>query len=203
MAAVKRAYCQAAANPRYNIIAKLYYRNAISGRNITTPFCGNRSIAITIPLNKACVCWLLLLLLYCTWHTKEGLVVPADLWIAFHPQVPTECERSPSLWRPTRERTSSWDATCPPPWMASPTWWSGSSMECPSPSSSTFASTLLTWTRSTPVRWCTQSHSHYNQPLTTDMRCQMLFPPTRNYFVAFAACRIVKKYSHTFDCLPF
>lgn len=68
------------------------------------------------------------------------------------PQVPAECEKSPSLWRHVQERTSSWDATCPAPWTASPMWWSGSSMECPSPSSSTFASTLLMWTRNMLVR---------------------------------------------------
>lgn len=88
-------------------------------------------------------------------------------------QVPTECERSPSLWRHVQERTSSWDATCPTPWTASPTWWSGSSMECPSPFSSTFASTLLMWTRNTPVRWWKLSFLELNTvcPLCMKMWC--------------------------------
>lgn len=67
-------------------------------------------------------------------------------------QVPTECERSPSLSQHVQEKTSSWDATCPVPWTASPMWWSGSSMECLFPFLSTFASTLLMWTRNMQVR---------------------------------------------------
>lgn len=68
-------------------------------------------------------------------------------------QVPTECERSPSLWQHVQEKTSSWDATCPVPWTASPMWWSGSSMECLFPFLSTFASTLPMWTRNMQVRY--------------------------------------------------
>lgn len=95
----------------------------------------------------------------------------ADLALLFS-QVPTECERSPSLWRHVQERTSSWDATCPTPWTANPMWWSGSSMECPSPFSSTFASTLLMWTRNTQVRWWKLSFSGLNR----DWKATFLYP---------------------------
>ncbi len=66
-------------------------------------------------------------------------------------QVPTESERSPSLWRPAQGRLWFWDVTWTTHSTASPTWWSGSSLESPSPSSSTSASTLLMWTLSMPV----------------------------------------------------
>lgn len=86
--------------------------------------------------------------------TISGLIDILVSWVwlvHFVSQVPTECERSPSLWRHAQERASSWDATCLTRWTESPMWWSGSSMECQSLSSSTFASILLMWTQNMPV----------------------------------------------------
>lgn len=67
--------------------------------------------------------------------------------------MPTEWERSPSLWQRAPERAWSWGVTCPFPWKASslPMWWNGSSLECLFPSSSTTTSTLLMWIQSTLV----------------------------------------------------